>query len=122
MSTPDQQPTPSDTPTADSTELATAQHREVLATLYQHATNPTRTTRVISWAGWHLGELAGVTLPLGLALTAWDGFYAVSGLAALAWAVHEYRLHRKDRAIRATRPAPTGNTPPGSDEDGEVGA
>lgn len=71
--------------------------------IYNHATNPTRTTRAISWAGWHLAELAGVTVPLALGLTEWDGFYAVSGLAALAWAANEVRLHRREKACRDPR-------------------
>jgi hypothetical protein len=73
------------------------------AELYEHAANPTRTTQAISWAGWHIGEIVGVTVPLGLAATAWDGFYVLSGIAALAWAAHEIRLRRKAKAIRAER-------------------
>jgi hypothetical protein len=73
------------------------------AAIYANATNPTRTTRVISWAGWHFMELAGVSVPLVLAATTWDGFYAASGLAVLAWAAHEVRLHRQKQARRAAR-------------------
>lgn len=76
--------------------------------IYEHATNPTRTTQFISWAGWHVGEIAGVTVPLGLAMTVWDGFYGASAIAALAWALHEFRLYRKAKAIRATRTTEAG--------------
>ncbi|GHF10497.1 hypothetical protein GCM10017786_50210 [Amycolatopsis deserti] len=74
--------------------------------IYNNATNPTRTTRAVSWIGWHAIEFAGVAVPLGLALTVWDGFYAVSGLAALGWAANELRLRRQQIS--------------GSDEDGEA--
>ncbi|SFJ91173.1 hypothetical protein SAMN05421835_110177 [Amycolatopsis sacchari] len=93
--------TPEHTP--DTTELDT--RRRALAAVYAHTTEPTRATRAISWAGWHLGEIAGVTVPLGLALTVWDGFYAFSGVAAVCWAVHEVRLQLKQRAIRAAAEA-----------------
>jgi hypothetical protein len=74
--------------------------------IYNNATNPTRTTRAVSWIGWHIGEFAGVVVPLGLAVTVWEGFYAVSGLVALGWAANELRL----RGQQITR----------SDEDGEA--
>ncbi|MTD57814.1 hypothetical protein [Amycolatopsis pithecellobii] len=91
--------TPEHTSATDTTALETRQR--ALAAIYDHTTNPTRTASAISWAGWHLGEVAGVTVPLGLALTVWDGFYAFSGLAAACWAAHEVRLYLKQRAIRA---------------------
>lgn len=101
MSTPEQ--TPADIEAGASTEVETK--RQALAALYDHASNPTRTTGAISWAGWHLGEIAGVAVPLGLALTVWDGFYALSGLAAACWAAHEVRLFFKQRPIRAASAA-----------------
>jgi hypothetical protein len=95
--------TPEHTPATDTTESGAAleTRQRALAATYEHTANPTRTTSSISWFGWHLGEVAGVTVPLGLALTVWDGFYALSGLAAVCWAGHELRLYIKQRAIRA---------------------
>ncbi|MEV5296725.1 hypothetical protein [Amycolatopsis methanolica] len=93
--------TPEHTPAQSSASAEMEARQQAMAAIYEHTTNPTRTTRAISWAGWHLGELAGVTAPLGLAMTVWDGFYAVSGLVALSWAAHEVRLFLKQRAIRA---------------------
>ncbi|GAA3831583.1 MULTISPECIES: hypothetical protein [Amycolatopsis] len=58
----------------------------------------TRTTRAVTWAGWHLGELAGVFVPIGLGAVWWEGFYAVSVLAALGWAVHEVRARTGRRS------------------------
>ncbi|MDQ0378590.1 hypothetical protein [Amycolatopsis thermophila] len=57
----------------------------------------TRTTRAVTWAGFHLGELAGVVVPIGLGAAVWEGFYAISVLAALGWAAHELRTHTSRR-------------------------
>ncbi|WP_039791537.1 hypothetical protein [Amycolatopsis sp. ATCC 39116] len=57
----------------------------------------TRTTRAVTWAGWHLGELAGVFVPIGLGAVWWEGFYAVSVLTALGWAAHEVRARTSRR-------------------------
>lgn len=95
--------TPEQTPETETTELDA--HRRELAALYEHATNPTRTNRAISWAGWHLGEALAVTVPFGFALTVWDGFYALSGLAAVCWAAHETRQYFQQRAVRAASEA-----------------
>jgi hypothetical protein len=55
---------------------------------------PTRTTRGLSWVGFHLGELAGVTVPGVLAFTTSRWFTVPSAVFALLWAAHEYRqLH-----------------------------
>ncbi|OXM70741.1 MULTISPECIES: hypothetical protein [Amycolatopsis] len=61
------------------------------------ASTATRTTRAVTWAGWHLGELAGVLVPVGLGAVWWEGFYAVSVLTALGWAVHEVRARTGHR-------------------------
>ncbi|WAL65602.1 hypothetical protein ORV05_32765 [Amycolatopsis cynarae] len=58
---------------------------------------PTRTARSVSWLGYHLGEVAGVTVPSLLALTVSPWWATVSGLVALLWAVHEYRIHHHNR-------------------------
>ncbi|MFD4251934.1 hypothetical protein ACFWQL_19560 [Amycolatopsis thermoflava] len=96
------------------TEAQVEARRAADLAIYQHATDPTRTTQAVSWLGWHVGELSGVVVPLGLGAFAWAGFYAVSVLTALGWAVHELRLRRQQRALR-TRPAE-----PKSPRDGEV--
>jgi len=83
--------------------------------IYHNATNPTRTTGAVSWIGWHAIEFAGVTVPLALALTVWEGFYAVSVLTALGWVANELRLRRQQRALR-TRPAARAE----STKDGEA--
>ncbi|WP_051362842.1 hypothetical protein [Amycolatopsis thermoflava] len=96
------------------TEAQVEARRAADLAIYQHATNPTRTTQAVSWLGWHVGELSGVVVPLGLGVAVWDGFYAVSVLTALGWAAHELRLRRQQRAAR-TRAAE-----PKSPRDGEV--
>lgn len=53
----------------------------------------TRTTRVVTWIGWHLAELVGVAVPLVLALVVWVWFAVPAGVVAVAWAAHEYREH-----------------------------
>jgi hypothetical protein len=55
---------------------------------------PARTELVCRWIGWHLAELAGIGVPLLLAVTVSAWFTTVSALVALLWAVHEYRTHR----------------------------
>lgn len=116
MSTPEHTPNPTGAVPADAAgELETRQARDVA--IYTNATDPTRTTSAVSWLGWHVGELAGVIVPLGLAVTAWDGFYAVSGLAALAWAAHEVRLHQRKKTARTTNPhGSPGSTEVATDE------
>lgn len=55
----------------------------------------TGTTRTLSWLGWHLGELAGVTVPGVLAFTTSRWFAVPSAVFAVLWAAHEYRqIHR----------------------------
>lgn len=112
MFTPDRKPTEHTGQSA--TEAQVEARRAADLAIYQHATNPTRTTQAASWVGWHLLELGGVLFPLGLGVTAWDGFYAVSALTAIGWAAHELRLRRQQRAAR-TRAAE-----PKSPQDGEV--
>jgi hypothetical protein len=118
MPTPEHNPTTGHIghPAAESAELETRQARD--ATIYDNATTPTRTTRTVSWLGWHVGELAGVTIPLVFGAAVWDGFYGASLLAALGWAANEMRLSRQRRTT-GTRPAAT---PPetASTQDGEA--
>jgi hypothetical protein len=56
--------------------------------------------RIVAWLGWHVLELAGVGVPLGLALTV-DGWWAVLAVAAgVGWTGHELQLARRHRALR----------------------
>jgi hypothetical protein len=56
----------------------------------------------VAWLGWHVLELAGVGVPLGLAVTV-DGWFAVLAVAAGAgWTGHEIQLARRHRALRTT--------------------
>ncbi|GAB3580338.1 hypothetical protein GCM10027445_50470 [Amycolatopsis endophytica] len=57
----------------------------------------TRTARAVSWAGYHLGELAGLIVPIGLGAAVWEGFYALSVLTALGWTAHEVNARRTRR-------------------------
>lgn len=57
----------------------------------------TRTDQVVSWIGWHIGELVAVGLPLLLAATITWWLLALSVLAGGLWAGHEWRLHRQQR-------------------------
>ncbi|NIJ14303.1 hypothetical protein FHU38_004647 [Saccharomonospora amisosensis] len=61
----------------------------------------TRTDRVVSWIGWHIGELVAVGVPLLLAATVTVWLATLSLLAGTAWAIHETRQARAQRAIRA---------------------
>lgn len=67
----------------------------------------TRADKVVSWIGWHIGELAGVIVPgvVALSVTPWAA--AVSVVAGAGWAMHEVRLARQQRAIGETRALPT---------------
>lgn len=64
------------------------------------AGGPTLTARSVSWLGYHLGEVVGVTVPSVLAVTVSPWWATVSGVVALLWAVHECRTHRNH--IRTT--------------------
>ena len=59
---------------------------------------PTRTSRTVVWLGCHLGELAGVCVPLVPAFTVSLWWATVSGLVAVGWAVHELLFILDDRA------------------------
>ena len=95
------------------------------AAIYANATNPTRTTTVLSWFGWHASEIGGITVPALLGAGVWDGFYALSAVVALGWAANELRTRRGQAKRRATRetPAPAGKPDAEvSTEDGKAGA
>lgn len=56
-----------------------------------------RTDAVVSWIGWHLGELTGVGVPVVLAVTAHPLWVVPAGLVAAGWIAHEVRLARRGR-------------------------
>jgi hypothetical protein len=76
----------------------------------------TRTDQAVAWVGWHLAEIAGVTVPLVLALTVTAWLAVVSVLVAGAWAAHEIRLHRRRRALTAAPTRPSVTTGPADTE------
>lgn len=55
----------------------------------------TRTTRVTWWIGGRFGELVGVTVPGILAVTVSPWWVIVSGVVALVWTAHEYRVRHR---------------------------
>ena len=113
MFTPDRKPT---SHTGPSTPDAVEVRRAADLAIYTNAKYPTRTTQVVSWIGWHIGELSGLVVPLGLGVAFWDGFYTVSVLTALGWAAHELRVRRQQRATRIR----LAEVRAGSAKDGEV--
>ncbi|MBP2330622.1 hypothetical protein JOF56_011007 [Kibdelosporangium banguiense] len=81
--------------------------------------------RIVAWLGWHVLELAGVGVPLGLAVTV-DGWFAVLALAAGAgWTGHEIQLARRHRALRpgtahARKSLTSTNAPDSTGKDAET--
>jgi hypothetical protein len=57
--------------------------------------------KVVSWIGWHIGELVGVIVPgvVALRVTPWAA--VVSGVVGVGWAVHEIRLVRQQTEAEA---------------------
>lgn len=80
----------------------------------------TRVDRVVSWIGWHIGELAGVIVPgvVALSVTPWAA--AVSGVVGACWAVHEVRLARQQAGITAGRDVPVLEVPKTEEDAGEA--
>lgn len=60
-----------------------------------------RASRVVSWIGWHLGELLGVLVPAALAVWVTPWAAVVSVAAGAAWAVHE--IHSARRPVTSGR-------------------
>lgn len=58
---------------------------------------------VVQWIGWHLAELAGVTVPAVLAVTVDAWWAALAVLVAAAWTAHELRLRQRRHALAAAR-------------------
>jgi uncharacterized membrane protein YccC len=88
-------------------------------------TNPTQrdTNPVVEWVGYHLIELAGVTVPAALSVTVSPVFDYVAALVFAWWALHEWRLARRRRAARRALCITAGTTrpiveqPTGDDEE-----
>lgn len=116
MSTPEHKPTETGATdhighTEPSAEVEARRAADVA--LYGRVTNPTRTTRAVSWLGWHGLELSGVVAPIGFAATMSPWFALISGLAAAGWVANEIRQHAQ--APRGTATAEK------STKDGEAG-
>lgn len=81
---------------------------------------PDRATRVASWVGWHLPELAGVTVPAVAAVAVSPWAWLVSGAVGAGWTVHTVRQARAQAAIQAGRDLPaTADTVPGKGSEVE---
>ncbi len=84
----------------------------------------TRTDHVVSWLGWHLGELCAVGLPLlfAAAFTWW--LAGLSVLAGALWAAHDALVRRRHRTPHTggTQPRPSpAAVPDGGDESATPG-
>jgi hypothetical protein len=66
---------------------------------------PERATRMASWIGWHVFEIAGVTVPAVVALTVTPWWWLVSGVVGAGWTANEIRS-RKAAVIQAGRDVP----------------
>lgn len=123
MSTPDRKPTDRSVHIGHTDEEAAELEvrRASDAAIYANATNPTRTTTVMSWFGWHASEIGGITVPALLGAGVWDGFYAVSAVVALGWAANEMRTRRGQAKRRAARDTPTTADKPGAEVSDEHG-
>ncbi|QRP46898.1 hypothetical protein [Amycolatopsis sp. FDAARGOS 1241] len=95
-------PEPQNTSQLDTTTGPLVGTTSQLPTRGATASGPTRTVRTAVWAGCHLGELAGVSVPLVLTFTASEWFAPLSGLVALLWALHACREFRAGRATNRT--------------------
>jgi hypothetical protein len=65
---------------------------------------PDRATRVASWIGWHLFEIAGVTVPAVFAVSVTPWAWLVSGVVGAGWTVHEVRVTQARRQGSVTGP------------------
>lgn len=76
---------------------------------------------LVQWIGWHLGELAGVTVPAVLAVLVWPWFGLVTVLVGLAWLTHEVRLARRRRALTTAGQRALITASPADQRDGRDG-
>lgn len=56
---------------------------------------------VVSWVGWHIGELMVVTATLVAAVVVSVWFLLAAGVFTAAWCAHEVRLWHRNRRIVA---------------------
>lgn len=87
MSSPD--PTTSNPPTATAHPAVVPERALVTC---PEPTSPTRTARACAWLGFHIFELAGVTVPTLLAVLVSVWFAIPAVVVAVLWGVHEYRM------------------------------
>lgn len=88
----------------------------------EHASS--RTDRAMSWLGWHLPELGGVSAPVvaAWAFSPWCGL--ASAVAGAGWALNAARQRRHHRAGADQRQLPDGESHDGNhghDDSGETG-
>lgn len=79
---------------------------------------PDRATRVASWIGWHLPELAGVTVPAAVAVAVSPWAWLVSGVVGAGWTVHTVRFTRAQAALKAAHDQPADTSTDTSTEAG----
>jgi len=72
---------------------------------------PDRATRVASWIGWHVRELAGVTGPAVVAVAVTPWAWLVSGAVAAGWAVAAVRGAVEQAPLRAAGETQDGPAP-----------
>jgi hypothetical protein len=81
---------------------------------------PDQATRIASWFGWRVAELAGVAVPAGVAVAVTPWAWLVSGGVAAWWAVQGFRAAAEQRPLRAelaARRTAADDTPSGSEVD-----
>jgi hypothetical protein len=67
---------------------------------------------VVTWVGWHLGELTGIAVPAVLAVSVHPLWMVPAAVVAGSWAAHEVRLarHRRHGSTPAARPGDLDST------------
>lgn len=87
-------PQPTDVPATDGTVVAGAgQPGRVIARVPGSAPQGAgRDDRVLTWVGWHLGELTAITVPVVLAVSVHPLWMVPAAAVATAWAANEVRL------------------------------
>lgn len=64
-----------------------------------------RSSQVVTWIGWHLGELAAVGVPAVLAVSVHPLWAVPAAVVAGTWAAHEVRAARRNhRQVRSRGP------------------
>ncbi|MPZ86309.1 MAG: hypothetical protein GEV28_40450 [Actinophytocola sp.] len=62
-----------------------------------------RVDRVVSWIGWHLGELTGIGVPAVLAAAAHPLWAVPAAAVAAGWVAHEVRRARRGTTRAGSR-------------------